>query len=305
MTGGASTFSVETTGFDSAAADECMAVRVEVFVREQGVPPELERDEEDRAATHVLARDPSGTAIGTGRITASGRIGRMAVRRGWRGRGVGDAMLRALLDHARASGLAEVRLHAQAPAIGFYAARGFVPSGGRFQEAGIEHQAMWMPLLRAGAVETRGEAVAATASVVAGARSRVWIRSRELDPGVLDAEPVLEALRAFAVAGRAREVHILLHDPAAPQRAHAPLLGLAQRLPSVFLFRAVDDPVDRTYVPAFLASDGGGYYFRRLGHRFAGDWDPGNPGRARQLAESFKPVWERSRPCTELRALGL
>ena len=157
----------------------------------------------------------------------------------------------------------------------------------------------------AGAVETRDQAVAATAALVLAARSRLWIHSRELDPGLLDAEPVLEALRRFAVQGRGREARILLHDPDAPQRAHAPLLGLAQRLPSVFQFRAVDDPVDSAYASAFIATDSGGYYFRSLGHRFDGDWDPGHPGRARQLAEAFRPVWERSRPCTELRALGI
>lgn len=297
-------FAVEITAFEPAST-ELYRIREQVFVREQRVPPELERDEADRDCMHVIARDVSGQGIGTGRITADGRIGRMAVLREWRGRGVGDAMLRCLTDHARERGLAEVQLHAQAPALGFYSARGFVPMGDRFQEAGIEHQAMRMPLPRAGAVETRDAAATATAAVVSGARSRVWIRSRELDPGVLDAEPVLEALRAFAVGGRGREVRIILHDPAAPQRAHAPLLGLAQRLPSVFLFRAVDDPVDRAYVPAFVASDAGGYYFRRLGHRFDGDWDPADSGRARQLAEAFKPVWERSRPCTELRALGI
>lgn len=297
-------FAVETTDFGPASA-ELYRIREQVFVREQGVPPELERDDADHSCTHVIARDASGQGIGTGRITADGRIGRMAVLREWRGRGVGDAMLAALIGHARQQGLTEVQLHAQAQAIGFYSARGFFPVGGRFREAGIEHQAMRMPLPRAGAVETREDAVAVTAAVVSGARGRVWIRSRELDPGVLDAEPVLEALRAFAVGGRGREVRIILHDPSAPQRAHAPLLGLAQRLPSVFLFRAVDDPVDRAYVPAFLANDAGGYYFRRLGHRFDGEWDPAGPGRARHLAETFKPVWERSRPCAELRALGL
>lgn len=297
-------FTVELTAFEPARTSLYL-IREQVFVREQGVPSELERDEADHECMHVLARDAAGEVIGTGRITPDGRIGRMAVLREWRGRGVGDAMLRALLHHARERGLAEAQLHAQASAINFYAGRGFVPTGDRFQEAGIEHQAMRIALLPAGAVETRDAAVAATAAVISGARSRVWIHSRELDPGLLDTEPVLEALRAFAVGGRGREVRIIVHDPAAPQRAHAPLLGLAQRLPSVFQFRAVDDPVDHAYSSAFLANDAGGYYFRRLGHRFDGEWDPADPGRARQLAETFKPVWERSRACSELRALGL
>ena len=304
MNPSSSPFTVELTAFESAQA-ALYQIREQVFVREQGVPPELERDEADATCMHVIARDAAGEAVGAGRITPGGRIGRMAVLAAWRGRGVGEAMLQALLGHARDRGLAEVQLHAQAPAIGFYAGRGFSSTGDRFQEAGIEHQAMRLPLPRAGAVETRDAAVAATAAVIAGARSRVWIHTRELDPGLLDAEPVLEALRAFAVGGRGREVRIILHDPAAPQRAHAPLLGLAQRLPSAFQFRAVDDPVDQAYSSAFLANDAGGYYFRRLGHRFDGEWDPSNPGRARQLAEAFKPVWERSRACSELRALGL
>ena len=297
-------FTVDLTAFAPAEAS-IFAVREQVFVHEQGVPAELERDDADMECMHVIARDASGEAIGTARITPDGRIGRMAVLRGWRSRGVGDAMLRALLDHARERGLSQAQLHAQASAIDFYADRGFVPTGDRFQEAGIEHQAMRMPLAATGAIETREAAIAATVAVVSGARSRLWIHSRELDPGLLDAEPVLEALRAFAVGGRGREARIILHDPAAPQRAHAPLLGLAQRLPSVFQFRAVDDLVDHAYSSAFLANDSGGYYFRRLGHRFDGEWDPADPGRARQLAETFKPVWERSRACSELRALGL
>lgn len=155
------------------------------------------------------------------------------------------------------------------------------------------------------AVEDRDGAIAATAAVIGEARQRLWIHSRELDPGLLDDPGILAALRRFAVGGRARQVSILLHDPAAAQRAHAPLLPLAQRLPSVFAFRAVDDPVDRAYAAAYITSDSGAYYFRRLGHRYDGEWSTADAGRARQLAEAFKPVWERSRPCSELRALGL
>jgi len=89
------------------------------------------------------------------------------------------------------------------------------------------------------------------------------------------------------------------------QRAHAPLLDLAQRLPSMFAFRELDDPADRNDPSAMVATDGGGYYHRPLGHRFDGEWMPSGRARARQWIEAFKPVWERSRPCTGLRALGL
>ena len=129
--------------------------------------------------------------------------------------------------------------------------------------------------------------------------------SRALDPGLFDAPPVLDALRRLAVRGDGIELRFLLQDAETPQREHAALIALAQRLPSVLLFRAVDDPVDLAYPSAFVANDGSGYYFRSLGHRFDGETALDAGGRARQLREEFDRTWERSRPCSEYRALGL
>ena len=297
-------YRVDVVGFDTALA-ELRSVRDEVFVGEQGVPITLEHDALDPLCTHVLARLLDGSPVGTARLTPDHHIGRMAVRAAWRGRGIGDALLRALLDEARRRGWPEVRLNSQASAIGFYARHGFQPEGERFMEAGIEHQAMRLRFDRPLPVVDRDAAVAATVAIVDAARRRLWIYSRELDPGLYDHPRVLEALRRFGTAGRGNEARVLLQDAAAAQRAHAPLLQLAQRLPSVFAFREVEDPVDRSYPSAFIAGDGGGYCFRALGHRFDGEAEFDARPRARQLAESFDQVWERARPCGELRALGL
>jgi hypothetical protein len=155
------------------------------------------------------------------------------------------------------------------------------------------------------AIDTRDQAVAVTTALAHRTRRRLSIYSRALDPGLFDAPEVLEALRSLGVRGGGIEIRILFQDAATPQRDHAPLLPLAQRLPSVFLLREVDDPVDRAYPSAFVANDAGGYYFRGLGHRFDGEADLDAPGRSRQLREEFDRVWERSRPCSELRALGI
>src|SRR3546814_9448171 len=96
-------------------------------------------------------------------------------------------------------------------------------------------------------------------------------------------------MRELCTRGDGIQVQVLLQDTAAPQRALAPLLALAQRLPSAITFREVADPVDRTYPSAYLANDDGGYYFRALGHRLDGEAETGAPGRARQLAEHFRP----------------
>ncbi|MDR0182291.1 GNAT family N-acetyltransferase [Lysobacter arvi] len=295
-------FTVNAVAFAQAVAD-VRAVRDVVFVQEQGVPVDIERDALDPLSRHVLARDAQGRAIGTGRLTPDRRIGRMAVLPEWRNRRVGEALLKALLREARELGWTEVTLHAQVPAIAFYARQGFLPYAERFVEAGLEHQSMRLVLGAVNPVLRRDAGLAALLGVIEGARRQLLVYSRDLDPGLLDTAEAMAALRRFGVGGG--EVRVLLHDPDAPRRALAPLIGLSQRLPSAFAFRAIEEPVDRDYASAYVANDRGGWYFRALGHRFDGETRLDDEARARQLRAHFAPVWERARPCTEYRALGL
>jgi predicted GNAT family N-acyltransferase len=134
-------FSVCLCNWDEARAD-ARGIREVVFVREQGVPLELEMDDSDARCDHALAYSADGLAVGTGRLLPDGHIGRMAVSKAWRGRGVGALLLQTLVDQARRRGHASVRLNAQSYAIGFYRRYGFEVSGPEFLEAGIPHCAM-------------------------------------------------------------------------------------------------------------------------------------------------------------------
>jgi YbgC/YbaW family acyl-CoA thioester hydrolase len=122
------------------------SIRQRVFVQEQQVPAELEADAADAGATHALAVNRLGNAVGTGRLVtvAPGvcKLGRMAVLSTVRGAGVGSALLQALAAAARAQGARTLMLHAQDTAVGFYRRQGFAQQGETFQEAGIVHQAM-------------------------------------------------------------------------------------------------------------------------------------------------------------------
>ena len=118
------------------------SVRREVFIVEQGVPEALEWDEHDASSLHALAEDARGEVLGTARLLPDGHIGRMAVRRCWRGRGVGAALLGALVARARARGDTRIALSAQVSAIGFYERFGFVAEGPVFDDAGIPHRRM-------------------------------------------------------------------------------------------------------------------------------------------------------------------
>jgi predicted GNAT family N-acyltransferase len=130
----------------NADRERLRAIRRAVFIEEQGVPEELEWDGLDEHCRHALALAPGDAVVGTGRLTPDARIGRMAVARHWRGKGVGSAILQALLNEARAAGYTAVALHAQVHAVQFYGRHGFAAHGPVFLEAGIPHRAMTIQL---------------------------------------------------------------------------------------------------------------------------------------------------------------
>ncbi len=126
--------------------NELCGIRRAVFIEEQQVPEELEWDEHDANSFHVLALATNGDPMGTGRLKNDGQIGRMAVSKAWRGRGVGSAILRRLIAQARATGMSRVYLHAQTSAIDFYRKFDFGCEGDVYLEAGIPHQNMTLDL---------------------------------------------------------------------------------------------------------------------------------------------------------------
>lgn len=132
---------IEITDWAKAEA-QVMPVRIAVFVVEQRVPEDIERDEFDAVSRHAIARDAASTVVATGRLLPDGHIGRMAVAAPLRAKGVGGAVLEALVAEAVRAGLAEVALNAQVHALAFYRRHGFVEYGDVFMEAGIPHRAM-------------------------------------------------------------------------------------------------------------------------------------------------------------------
>ena len=124
---------------DSEALSE---IRRIVFIVGQSVPQADEWDGRDEASWHWLASDSEGQPIGTARLLPEGQIGRMAVLEEYRQYGVGAALLQAAIAKAREQGMADVFLHAQTHALGFYERNGFVAEGEAFDESGIPHRHM-------------------------------------------------------------------------------------------------------------------------------------------------------------------
>lgn len=130
------------------ALDKALLLREEVFVHEQNVPKEDEYDEYDKIATHFLAADDKGNALGTARWrkTEKGiKLERFAVRKDWRGKGVGSMLLESILEDIIYSSNSEgafLYLHAQISALPLYEKFGFKKEGDIFEECGIKHYKM-------------------------------------------------------------------------------------------------------------------------------------------------------------------
>jgi len=125
-------------GFDTVWGERIKQIRQFVFSSEQKIDPALDLDGQDTFALHVLA-ETGGQFVGTGRILGDGHIGRLAVIKSARGKGIGEKLVANLFGIAKEKGMSRVFLGAQEHAVGFYEKLGFLKYGFPYEEAGIQH----------------------------------------------------------------------------------------------------------------------------------------------------------------------
>ena len=152
-----------------ADLDMAFAIRRQVFVDEQHVSADEEYDEFEVSSVHFLARvDAVSCGTARWRRTFNGvKLERFAVLKAYRGRGVGKALVRAVLtdvfsQHFKPTG--QIYLHAQLTAMSLYAHFGFEAVGSLFDEAGIQHQKMVLPSRSDGPVDSPGQSADAVDS---------------------------------------------------------------------------------------------------------------------------------------------
>jgi predicted GNAT family N-acyltransferase len=136
------TFRVEIKADWEEARFVAGPIRHAVFFESKDPPPGIEPDELDAKCVHAIAFDEAGSAVGTGRLEPDGHIGPMAVLSDWRRRGVGDAIIEALIEEARKRRYPSVSLSAPLQAAEFYRNHGFVADGKVVKEGGVLQQRM-------------------------------------------------------------------------------------------------------------------------------------------------------------------
>ena len=131
------------SGHDDLA--EPLRIRRTVFIDEQGFAPETEPDAHDTQAIHLLVGEGEGF-VGTARLFqydgGTFKIGRIAVLKPMRGRGLGDLMMRMLIQKALDLGAQKIALGSQLPVVPFYKKYGFQEAGDTYSEDGVLHQGM-------------------------------------------------------------------------------------------------------------------------------------------------------------------
>jgi predicted GNAT family N-acyltransferase len=127
---------------------EIFKIREEVFVLEQQVDPSEEYDEFEDTSIHFIATDEDGNPCGTARwrFTRQGiKLERFAVLKSHRGKGVGYALVKAVLENIATKAEAQGKLqymHAQLSAVTLYEKFGFQKKGDQFEECNIMHYQM-------------------------------------------------------------------------------------------------------------------------------------------------------------------
>ncbi|MCR2802829.1 GNAT family N-acetyltransferase [Paenibacillus soyae] len=124
--------------------EEAYRIRTEVFVNEQGVSPDIEIDEHEEVATHVLVYY-DGQPVGAGRVReveGVAKLERICVLAPFRKHKAGAAIMAELEEVAKEWGLSKAKLHAQTHAAGFYGKLGYAVDSDEFMEDGIPHVRM-------------------------------------------------------------------------------------------------------------------------------------------------------------------
>lgn len=309
------------------APADIRSIRQAVFVDEQRVPPALEWDTTDEIADHYLVVLGDNTPVGVGRLFATleetAHIGRMAVLPAYRGKGIGEHLLRHMVSEV-AGRYGELRLSAQEQAVPFYQRSGFHVCSDPYLDAGILHRDMrcLAPGLANEAFASRrrplllGEDRDAwffdsertltdlMDSLVGQARQRLWLYDRLLDHDLYGRLRFRDIVSALARHHRDSDVRLLVHDDGPLVKRRHRIVELMRRVPSRIQLRLInqDYPVEDR---PFLLADREGVVFRHDFDRPEGVAKFADGGRVKLLGESFQRMWDAGRSSLELRDLPL
>ena len=137
-------FSVKQGSWDQLQQDAKL-IRELVFISEQNIPEQDEWDDQDAISQHFVVYNQN-QPIATARLLANNSVGRVAVLKAYRGQGIGRLIMLEIIAYAQAQKRPSLQLSSQVHAVSFYEKLGFSIQGDEYDECGIPHIEMVMPI---------------------------------------------------------------------------------------------------------------------------------------------------------------
>lgn len=313
-------------------------IRRAVFIVEQQIPEPLEWDSDDPVATHFLltcGQEPVGTA----RLLDDGHIGRVAILQEWRGRKLGETLMLAVMDHARALGMHTLLLSAQSYALEFYRRLGFQVCSAEYLEAGIAHYAMRrdnslndMPAIEfvspgRFSIHNPQEAAAVTRELnltwqlgehrelieideqqaqdhllwmLAQARRRVFIYAADQAVWLFNRREVIDAVEQLVARQPKARIQILLHEATKPFLQGHSLVNLMHRFPSLLQIRK-QHPERLKGPQVYMLVDDSGVLMLPRSIRREGFIRYNSPDQVRRWQGTFEDLWASSQSDSAIR----
>jgi len=287
-----------------------IAIRTNVFINEQGVAIELELDGEDENAYHWLAIDDQQHAIATLRLLKNGHIGRMAVLKPYRNKGIGSALLNTAIDKARSLNLYETLLNAQTQALDFYRAAGFSVTGEEFMDAGIPHLHMQQKIAEQRTLGLHGGKFAITDfatsanQLITQVNRQLRILSYDLDPEVFDQESFCEALSELARKSRHTEIKILIVNSRRIVANGHRMIELQRRLPTAIALRKVKEDTP-SINSNFIIADHVGLICQSIKENEVMWGNFNNKPVAEDHIKQFDDLWHHAQEDSDLKQLSI
>ncbi|WP_034595108.1 GNAT family N-acetyltransferase [Acinetobacter sp. NIPH 298] len=122
-------------------------IRELVFIQEQNIPEQDEWDDQDPVSQHFVVYEQD-RAIATARLLPDHHLGRVAVLPEYRGQGIGRLIMLDMIAYAKSQNRPLLHLSAQTHATSFYEKLGFTVQGDEYDECGIPHIEMMMPIIK-------------------------------------------------------------------------------------------------------------------------------------------------------------
>lgn len=306
---------IKVTRVDWATHKEDLrAIREEVFIKEQGVPKELEWDDKDEHCIHLLAR-AGDDYIGCARLLTdhpdTAKIGRMAVLANFRSMGIGKVLIEQAEKVAKSESFTHIELSAQCQAFGFYSRLGYLAFSEPYNDADIPHidmrKTLSLPselavldMYQMGKDDSlhRGSTLLQSQGyldVFLSQTERALIFSlKDLHHPLSRYEPMLDKIKQLAKSKRYFKAYILINNGIEYDDSH-PLLELHKRLPS-----AVEVRQSNSTIPSHWVFDGFGWLdYDENGSRA----NYADRVRIRQFMEKFKSWWTHADLISEDKAL--